>query len=842
MRKNGKLFLFMCIILCLFAINGAFATDMNDEVILNDNIVLDSSDEVISEDNVVLDSSDEVIYDDNVEIYGSINDEVDDSILSDSVENEVDDSILAEDENKIHIDINSYNSSSSNPHSINVNNNSDYVAKIYAPTGSEGGTVSVYIGKEYDVLDEINYIEGIESLEHQIDVNDPAYSNFYIRPRDLGYIPADWYYLLVVYNIDSSLEESAEEIVQFVGNARYVLVDTPPEIVIGDVDKSYLKVFVEGNSGYLRVLIDNEMVFEGSVDNLDLDEGGIYDHYLSIYLGDLSIGSHTYNVSYYDGDFDNVSFEDSMDVTYLLDILYDYEIYYGDAVDFLIVLPSDTVGSQIKVNGTFYDINLLGGKANLTLSGFELGENNLEFSFNDSNYGEKNITVYFNVNPKLIIPTLITPGNDEKIIFRLPDDAQGKLNISLYDNDFNPILKDSLNLVAGDANYSFDSWSIGFYHILVEYDDGKYYVSEDSYINISPFVDLANETVMYENGTGKITLSLAEVSSGTLTVYVNGEIVSTVQASSGTNSIPVSGLILGDNDVQVVFNDDSGYSDTIYKVVRVSKIIPTVDISTPTTNTPEFSIDLPSDATGSLIVKIGGKTYTKNLVDGKATISVPDLADGTYEATITYTGDEKYDAFNKKTNVTIKTIPKPFIYKDPKLTIKGVNIYKGQKEIIKITTDPAFSGNVSVKINSKTYVVKVVKGNGSIAISGLAVGTYLATASFDVNDMFYSSTKSAYFKVKATLIKLNLKKVKVKRSAKKLIIKATLRINGKLVKGKKLTFKFNKKVYKAKTNKKGVAKITIKKKVLKKLKVGKKLRYQVRYGKKTVKRTVKVKK
>jgi hypothetical protein len=108
--------------------------------------------------------------------------------------------------------------------------------------------------------------------------------------------------------------------------------------------------------------------------------------------------------------------------------------------------------------------------------------------------------------------------------------------------------------------------------------------------------------------------------------------------------------------------------------------------------------------------------------------------------------------------------------------------------------------------------------------------------------MFYSSTKSAYFKVKATIIKLNLKKVKVKRSAKKLIIKATLRINGKLVKGKKLTFKFNKKVYKAKTNKKGVAKITIKKKVLKKLKVGKKVRYQVRYGKKTVKRTVKVKK
>ena len=73
------------------------------------------------------------------------------------------------------------------------------------------------------------------------------------------------------------------------------------------------------------------------------------------------------------------------------------------------------------------------------------------------------------------------------------------------------------------------------------------------------------------------------------------------------------------------------------------------------------------------------------------------------------------------------------------------------------------------------------------------------------------------------------------------MIKATLKINGKAVKGKKLKFKFNKKTYTAKTNRKGVAKITIKKKVLKKLKVGKKVKIQVSYGKKTVKQKVKVK-
>lgn len=104
------------------------------------------------------------------------------------------------------------------------------------------------------------------------------------------------------------------------------------------------------------------------------------------------------------------------------------------------------------------------------------------------------------------------------------------------------------------------------------------------------------------------------------------------------------------------------------------------------------------------------------------------------------------------------------------------------------------------------------------------------------------TTPKATSSKKTNTVKLTLTTVKVKKSAKKLVIKATLKINNKAAKGKKITFKFNGKKYVAKTNKKGVAKITVKKSVLKKLKVGKKIKYQASYGKKTVKKTVKVKK
>ena len=89
---------------------------------------------------------------------------------------------------------------------------------------------------------------------------------------------------------------------------------------------------------------------------------------------------------------------------------------------------------------------------------------------------------------------------------------------------------------------------------------------------------------------------------------------------------------------------------------------------------------------------------------------------------------------------------------------------------------------------------------------------------------------------------LKTKKVTVKKTAKNFSLKASLKINGKLQKGKLITFKFNGKKFTAKTNKKGVAKVTIKPSVLKKLKVGKKVTYQATYLKDTVKKTVKVRK
>lgn len=195
---------------------------------------------------------------------------------------------------------------------------------------------------------------------------------------------------------------------------------------------------------------------------------------------------------------------------------------------------------------------------------------------------------------------------------------------------------------------------------------------------------------------------------------------------------------------------------------------------------------------------------------------------------------------------------------DPALTITVANIEEGNAATVVITTNSTFTGEVTVQVANTEYKVNVTKGQGSTQITGLKANTYTATALFKSDGIFTDATKTATFTVTAKpaapstpaapatpakkVIKLTLKKVKVKKSAKKLVLKATLKINGKAPKkGTKIKFTFKGKKYIGKTNKKGVAKVTIKKKVLKKLKVGKKVKYTAKYSTKTVKRTAKVK-
>ena len=175
-----------------------------------------------------------------------------------------------------------------------------------------------------------------------------------------------------------------------------------------------------------------------------------------------------------------------------------------------------------------------------------------------------------------------------------------------------------------------------------------------------------------------------------------------------------------------------------------------------------------------------------------------------------------------------------------KIVAKDYSAYynKGTYAVTVYGTDGkvAKGANVVFKINGKKIATVKTDAKG---VAKVKIPNTYAPKTYKISATALGKTVSKKLTIKQVL---KLKKVSVKKSAKKLVITATLKEGKKAIKGKKITFRFNGKKYTAKTNKKGIAKITIKKKVLKNLKKGKKVKYQATYLKDTVKRTVKVKK
>ncbi|PWB88282.1 Ig-like domain repeat protein [Methanobrevibacter thaueri] len=238
-------------------------------------------------------------------------------------------------------------------------------------------------------------------------------------------------------------------------------------------------------------------------------------------------------------------------------------------------------------------------------------------------------------------------------------------------------------------------------------------------------------------------------------------------------------------------------------------------------NTLVISID--NQTTGDVSFTVKGVRY-ENIF----TKSILDLDDGDYGINVTYVGDARFVGTSKVVDFTVKT----------RLACANVNMLytSGDHYKVRLTKNdiPLSGKTISFTINGKKVISKTNKdGYASVKIT-LPPKTYAVKATYG------NVTITKKVTVKSII---TAKNINAKKSAKAVKIKVTLKmVNKKYLKNKKITLKFNKKTFKAKTNKKGVATFTIKNSVYKKLKTNKKYTYQVIYGKDNVKKTIKFKK
>lgn len=526
----------------------------------------------------------------------------------------------------------------------------------------------------------------------------------------------------------------------------------------------------------------------------------------------------------------------------------DIPLYKGDSISFN--LPKDGTGKlSIIINGKTYTPEIVDGYANFTPDNLVIGENTLDIIYSgDSQYGNYGDDGWvFTVKPKVsiadkrvkltpisgaILSEYINISTSDFMTIDLESDFNGEY-VVVIDNDYYA----KGRFVNGLANISLSKANLGLQEIYVdyEYENGKHdFINFYADIKQSPKLSLTANDV-YVGQKVDIAVDVGDAK-GNVNLNVNNKSY-TLKLVNGKATKSISNLAVGKYEISVAYGGDEQYMDGVKTInVKVKeKISPNLNINVLTTaNAKNTAIKVSADKNinANVIVSVNGSNYTVKLVNGSGKLTIPTaLTTGNYIATAIYKGNAKFLMQNATKAFKIYPVKISAKAKSVLYTSKGkysVTVYGANGKV-------ASGVYVAFKIGKK-QVAKVktsAKGVASYVVTKTP-GTYKITAT--------ALGKKATKKLTVTHV-VTLKSVKVKRSAKKLVLTATLKkVNKKYIVKKTVTFKFNGKKYTAKTNKKGVATVTIKKAALKKLKVGKTVKYQATYLKDTVKRSVKVKK
>ena len=478
--------------------------------------------------------------------------------------------------------------------------------------------------------------------------------------------------------------------------------------------------------------------------------------------------------------------------------------------------------SEILETRTFTALNIT------SLNTLDLGNHTLRFIYSgDDYYLPSDRSFNFTVVDMLIsIPRNMVLEHDDCIVAKTLHNTDGKLNI-YFDGAL--VLSQGLDKRGEFLESMLKYVKCGNHTIEVQYIAKNFTRSKKVISNITYYVDIWGWDMRYGDENEVIITVPTDFNKDLITITVDGVPYKGFTIDdSGWIEVDVSKLQAGNHTLHFDFTGDDKYfswSETYNFTVHYGIYAPDFYAD----SYSEVTLALPADANGTLEVYIDGKLYkSQKLVNGKASVKLSNLASGDHELVARYTGED-YNI--SETGSEIYVQPKA------KIAASNLNIYytENGKYTVKVTRGGKAVENayVTFKIAKNTYHIYAnKKGVATLKLPKLAPGKYTITAAFD------NVKVSKKVTVKHIL---TLKTVKVKKSAKKLVLTAKLKAK-KPIKGKVLKFKFNGKTYKAKTNSKGIAKVTIKKSALKKLKVGKTVKYQVTYLKDTVKKSVKVKK
>ena len=427
------------------------------------------------------------------------------------------------------------------------------------------------------------------------------------------------------------------------------------------------------------------------------------------------------------------------------------DIKVGEDAVITVKLLSDATGSvTVNVNGKDYTEPVVNGIANVKVSGLKADTYDVIVKYSgDNNYNDAVATSSFTVSK--VDPTMdvtvdgIVFGEDLTVEAVLPADATGKVVIVVDGTSY------TANITDGKATQVVKDLTAGYHTVGVKYGgDDKYNdVVVDGFVIVDkaqPVLGVVIADVNYGNEFA-IEATLTGVNStplnGNVIVTVNGKFY-VVNVTDGKGTLTGVKLAAGTYGFTAVWAGNDNYAAVDENGdFKVNKLNSTVAVNADDIKVGEnatVSVNVPSDATGNVIVTVDGKDYTVAIVDGKAVKTIADLKANNYTVTVKYDGDNNYNANQNTTKFTVSKISDY----NMNITVPG-DVKVGEDAVIIVNVPKDASGNVTVSVGKDVYNAVISNGSTKVVVSGLGAGVYNVSATF-------ADDKYAQNKANATVV------------------------------------------------------------------------------------------
>uniref|UniRef100_UPI0038505E44 Ig-like domain repeat protein n=1 Tax=Methanobrevibacter smithii TaxID=2173 RepID=UPI0038505E44 len=398
----------------------------------------------------------------------------------------------------------------------------------------------------------------------------------------------------------------------------------------------------------------------------------------------------------------------------------------------------------------------------------------------------------------------IKVGEEAIINIELPSDATGSVEVVIGN------ITQSANIKNGKASVSINNLNVGQYTATIQYNgDNKYGSAKaTASFNVTKLeskVDISVDNIeIGENAV--VTVSVTSGATGNVTVVINGK-SQVVELKDSKAAVTIENLTAEDYKIEATYNGDAKYltSSAVY-TFNVNKLPSSITVSAGDIKVGEDAVIVASvipGATGNVTFTVGDKTETVWIKDGKATLTVKDLASGNYKINAVYNGDAKYLTSSNSTSFKVSKISGY----DIKVNVSEVN--EGENATVTVILPKDATGNVTLVMNNRPYFAKVNNGTAKVIIPYISAGTHEFIVTYYGDNKYDKATANGTITVNKKTFTLTADDlVKYYKGPESLTAKL-VDSKGNPIAGADVTFNINGKDYIRKTNNEGIASMAI---------------------------------